>query len=243
MKGIYHIKNKVNNKVYIGSAVNFERRKFEHLHKLKKGIHHSYYLQKSWDKYGEHSFEILLLEEVICDEDLINREQWWIDNSMSDYNMCKIAGSVLGYKHSDETKEKLSNNQFKGVFGINNPSSKKCYQYSLNGDFIKQWDCITDIEREEGFENSLIVRCLKGKTRTAYKNQWFYEYKGDKINSIVVKECINNIRNKDLFDRMNQYIIETGDKNGRRMAVALDESYNKIRSAYTRYKEKFSKTF
>lgn len=237
MKGIYCIKNIINNKQYIGSAVNYNRRKQEHLHKLRKGIHHSYYLQKSWNKYGENSFEISIIEEVSDIEKLIEREQWWIDNSPSEYNMCKKAGSVLGFKHTDITKKKLSDNQFKGVFGEKNPFSKKCYQYDLEGNFIKEWGCITDLEREFGYSNSIIVRCLKGKTNTAYNNQWFYNYKGIKIKSVIVR---GGIRNKKLFNKMNDYLKINGYCGLRKMAVDLNESYNKIRSAYNRYRYEFN---
>jgi group I intron endonuclease len=39
---------------------------------------------------------------------LIQREQYYIDLLNPEYNICKIAGSNLGFKHSEITKEKLS---------------------------------------------------------------------------------------------------------------------------------------
>lgn len=107
MKVIYCIENEVNGKCYIGSAVDFKRRRREHLNKLRKGIHHSYFLQKSWDKYGEVNFRIFILEIILDVNDLIIREQWWIDNITCDYNMCKTAGNSLGLKRRPETIEKV----------------------------------------------------------------------------------------------------------------------------------------
>jgi group I intron endonuclease len=106
MKAIYGIVNKINGHKYVGSAVNFYKRKSLHLRQLKKENHHSDYLQRAWTKYGEDNFEFIILEKVDKKEDLLIREQWWIDNSNSEYNVCKVAGSSLGVKRSDETKEK-----------------------------------------------------------------------------------------------------------------------------------------
>lgn len=104
---IYCILNKVNEHEYIGSAVNFNNRKKTHINRLKKGNHHSIYLQRAWDKYGENNFVFFTLEEGINNSNLIEREQWWIDNKKCKYNICKTAGNSLGVKRRKETKQKL----------------------------------------------------------------------------------------------------------------------------------------
>lgn len=101
---IYGILNKLSGKYYIGSAINFSRRKRQHLKMLKEKNHHSYLLQKDWK---ENLFEFIILENVKEKENLIQREQWWIDNTQSFYNICKIASSSLGIKRTKETKEKV----------------------------------------------------------------------------------------------------------------------------------------
>ena len=52
-RGIYKIINVVNNKFYVGSAVDLKRRKTRHFSELRTGKHNNRYLQSSWDKYGE----------------------------------------------------------------------------------------------------------------------------------------------------------------------------------------------
>ena len=101
---IYGILNKVSGKYYIGSAVNFSKRKSRHLKLLRENKHHSYLLQKEWD---ENLFDFIILEKVLGKEFLTEREQWWIDNTNSFYNICKIASSSLGVKRTEETKEKV----------------------------------------------------------------------------------------------------------------------------------------
>lgn len=64
MAHIYRIFNVVTEQFYVGSAVNFKRRRWEHLDALKKGIHHCSALQKAWTQYGADAFEFEVLEEV-----------------------------------------------------------------------------------------------------------------------------------------------------------------------------------
>ena len=78
MTGIYKIKNIVNNKVYIGSAVNLYIRWHNHKSQLNKKKHHSIKLQRAWNKHNELSFVFEIIEE--CEkEKLIEREQYYID--------------------------------------------------------------------------------------------------------------------------------------------------------------------
>lgn len=106
--GIYEIRNIVNGHVYIGSAINIEKRWNKHTSSLKGGKHHSQYLQYAWNKYGVDCFTFSILE--LCDKNnLIIHEQIYIDKRCPEYNMSHIAGSRLGMKCSDETKKKMSN--------------------------------------------------------------------------------------------------------------------------------------
>jgi len=63
---IYKIENRVNGGCYIGSTVNPKNRWMHHRTSLRKGRHHSFVLQKAWDKYGESCFEFKVLLE--CSE-------------------------------------------------------------------------------------------------------------------------------------------------------------------------------
>ena len=91
---IYSILNKVNNKRYIGSAINFKTRKKLHLYRLRHDFHHSILLQRAWEKYGEENFQFLILEDVDENYKLLEREQWWLDNTPNEYNICKVAGKL-----------------------------------------------------------------------------------------------------------------------------------------------------
>lgn len=105
--GIYQITNLHNGKCYVGSAVSFRKRWKEHLRQLTNGDHHSTVMQRAWNKYGEAAFEFKRL--LVCAKaDLIWFEQRAIDALKPAYNICKVAGSVLGYRHTEEFKAEAS---------------------------------------------------------------------------------------------------------------------------------------
>jgi len=111
--GIYLIKNIINKKVYIGSAVNIDKRWKEHKKLLKQGKHHSKHLQYAWNIDGQLNFKFEIIEEVSNPLHLLSYEQVYLDYYKSyererGYNICKVAGSMLGIKHSKETKQKMS---------------------------------------------------------------------------------------------------------------------------------------
>jgi group I intron endonuclease len=105
---IYQIRHIESGKVYVGSAVDPRRRKSDHFKCLRKGAHHSRHLQRAWNKYGEDAFVFEIIEPVLFVEDLIIREQYWIDTLRAadrkhGFNICLTAGSALGTKRSNET--------------------------------------------------------------------------------------------------------------------------------------------
>ncbi len=112
ISGIYVIINTSNNKIYVGSSINIKKRINRHFNELRKNIHNNKHLQNAWNKYGEGMFIINVLEEVNNSNDLLKREQYHINTKnasdlMFGYNLCPNASNSLGYKHSEETKEKM----------------------------------------------------------------------------------------------------------------------------------------
>lgn len=105
--GIYKISSLNGGKVYVGSAIDVRKRKNSHLHDLRKNKHHSGHLQNYFNKYGEQAlvFETIEYCEI---ESLIEREQHYIDLLTPSFNVCRIAGSCLGNKMTEQQKLKLS---------------------------------------------------------------------------------------------------------------------------------------
>jgi group I intron endonuclease len=104
--GIYSITHTDTGRQYIGSTKNFSKRQSRHRQSLCTNTHANPHLQNAWNKYGQEAFEFKILEECKVD-DLIQREQWYFDNYNPEFNVSMTAGSPLGIKRSEETKEKL----------------------------------------------------------------------------------------------------------------------------------------
>lgn len=103
--GVYVIE--CGDRQYVGSAKDIRMRWSMHRHELHKGIHHSRFLQRAWDKYEEEAFTFRILEEC-TPERCVEREQYWIDTLAPTFNMHPLARSPLGVKRSAETRAKLS---------------------------------------------------------------------------------------------------------------------------------------
>lgn len=110
--GVYLISNSVNGKCYVGSTIHLDQRRKEHFSRLANNKHVNAHLQNAFNKYGREAFEFEVLETISIDDDikekLLKREQFWIDNLKPEYNILLVAGSNLGYHHTNETKQKIS---------------------------------------------------------------------------------------------------------------------------------------
>ncbi len=93
----------------------------------------------------------------------------------------KISKSLIGnqrakgYKHSKETKMKVSKNNARYWFGkkrdeatiikASRTKSKPILQFDLNGNFIKKFYCVREAVNETNSDRATIYRCLKGTSK------------------------------------------------------------------------------
>lgn len=120
--GIYCIKNVKNGKLYIGQAVDIEKRWYHHKNRLNVGNHANVHLQRAWEKYGESSFDFIILQEFKDkdSETIDSMEEKWINfynsrNGKFGYNI-KVGGNsqvgennlMFGRKQSKKTRAKIS---------------------------------------------------------------------------------------------------------------------------------------
>jgi group I intron endonuclease len=120
-RGIYKIINVVNNKFYVGSAVDLKRRKARHFSELRNGRHNNRHLQAAWGKYGEQAFVFVVVEQLATDADLLAAENVWLKEHVGKdhcYNigvdatapMLGMSGELSptwGYRHSGENLKKI----------------------------------------------------------------------------------------------------------------------------------------
>lgn len=129
--GIYLWFNTINEKYYIGSAQDLTRR-FMQYYSDKYLTKTSLLIHKALLKNTHDKFSLYILE--YCNiKDLIEREQYYIDLLTPQYNILKIAGSTLGFKHTEETLVKMSeaktgeNHPMFGIIGEYHPSYGKTH--------------------------------------------------------------------------------------------------------------------
>lgn len=176
--GIYCIKNSITNKNYVGSSINILGRLYKHRALLRHNKHQNSYLQNSWNKHSEEYFTCFILEICNIDE-LIVKEQFWIDK-LGDYNLTK---EVIRLKLSDESKQKMSFTRKNKIASGEIPKygSKKIKKYSKNGDFIKEYNSITDASNDSNISTCQISRVLKKRHVTAGGYQWKYSTDNSEI--------------------------------------------------------------
>lgn len=122
--GVYKIRNKVNDNIYIGSTIrSFSVRWRQWRGDLNRGRGNKHLLS-AWCHYGAEAFEFSVVEAVADPSEVFAREQYWIDYLDPEYNFDKIVtpvspetrrkmressqGQGLGRKMSDETKAKIA---------------------------------------------------------------------------------------------------------------------------------------
>lgn len=117
--GIYKICNSVDNRYYIGSAVNIKLRIIKHKQLLNHNKHFNRYLQRFVNKYGLDKLYVDVLMEC-SKEQLVEMEQKFIDDLKPEFNLRKLANSCLGIRHTKETRHKWSVMKL----GTKNPMAK-----------------------------------------------------------------------------------------------------------------------
>jgi group I intron endonuclease len=156
--GIYKITTLHNGHFYIGSSLSLKKRMKDHRNALKNNIHHVLYMQKVYNKYGESNFvvEFIKIHPVIFKLNsvehlsLLQEEEDFITNLCPKYNT-----------HKTPTSQK------------NNSNSKKIYQYTKDGIFIKEWASAREVIRQLGIQPQNGLRNT-GSCRSSGGYRWSY---------------------------------------------------------------------
>lgn len=180
--GIYQII--INNHIYIGSSINLYDRLLNHKMRLKRNKHHNKFIQSCYNKYKKCNF--IILEE--CDKNiLLLREKYWIDS----------LNPNLNFKLDPTTQNNCIT------------TSKKVYQYDLNGKYINEYISVSEAARILKLNKNSISKCANNlnNVNKSYKNFiWSY----NKLNN---HKYINNsskakIKSINMYD-INDNLIKT----------------------------------
>ena len=229
------------NYYYIGSAINLSQRFRQHRYKatLIKNKFYNYI-----NKYGWENFKYGILEHINMKNihDLVNKkkyilkkEQFYLDKYKPFLNTNLIANSMLGFKHTEDTKLKLSIMKRGKKLVMTNlavplktkiiiqevihklklrSKGVKIKIYNKNNVYVKEFNTIKEAALYVGLSPSSVSRYLKKESLLAntfyFKfsiQQKQYEHKQPSIN-----QKINNITKKGkgllVLDKNNKTVMK-----------------------------------
>ena len=102
---IYIIENDINNKLYVGRTLDLKKRERVHFSKSSR----TWGIKSAVEKYGGDHFDFIVLESCASEEELNNREAYWIRelNTLSPFGYNLKEGGKSG-KPTKEVRRKLS---------------------------------------------------------------------------------------------------------------------------------------
>jgi group I intron endonuclease len=155
--GIYAIQHTPSGRQYIGSSVNIDVRIRKHFTALRKGQHHSVYLQRVWNSYPEADFVVRTI--LFCEpENLKLYEQLCIDRLVSNLNGAKNANSPVyrGQKLPVEWVVKVAaaaKARYANGFTVKHPPRSVEYRSEVSKKSKQRWQ---DPQARE--QNTLAIR-------------------------------------------------------------------------------------
>lgn len=164
-QAIYKITNTKSGNFYIGSSINYQTRWREHKNSLVKNKHHCVALQRAYNRNNMDCFDFSVVEFVEDKNDLIKREQFYIDTLNPKYNSSKTAGSTLGFKMPKESVEK--NKQRNSGFGNGNAKVTKDMLDEIID--MRKTHSQKQISERFGLHVTTIQRALKKYTDNDFK--------------------------------------------------------------------------
>lgn len=185
---VYMHKNKINDKVYIGMTGNIPRKRWKYGHGYKKS-----YFYNAIKKYGWDGFNHIILKENLSFEEAEEWEKFYIQkynstNKSCGYNIAigggvnrgyhlseerkenlrkKLSGengSFYGRRHTDETKQKISESKHKPVL-----------QYTMNGKYLCRYNSVKEASEKNNICHSNISQVCVGNREYSGGFIWKYE--------------------------------------------------------------------
>ena len=181
---IYKITNIQNNKVYIGQTIRpIEQRFKRHLSDALNNILDTHFA-RAIRKYGKDSFIIEEIDNAQTQNELNQKEQYWIRyyNSVKEgYNetdaISKCGGNTYQSKTEEEMeviKEKIRQTKI----GSKNPMARKIKRTNIITQEVDIFDTIINCAKACGIQNgkTSITTRLNGQVKSPYKKTWIFEY-------------------------------------------------------------------
>ena len=181
---IYKITNIQNNKVYIGQTIRpIEQRFHRHLNDALNNILDTHFA-RAIRKYGKDSFIIEEIDNAQTQDELNQKEQYWIRyyNSVEDgYNETDAVSKCGGNTYQSKTEEEMEvikNKIRQTKLGDKNPMARKIKRTNIITNEVDIFDTVISCAKACGIQNgkTSITTRLNGQVKSPYKKTWIFEY-------------------------------------------------------------------
>lgn len=213
---IYKVVNNINNKIYIGKTTQSISIRKRH-HEKPSNVT---YFGRAIKKYGKSNFTWSVIDEANTEEDLNNKEIYYIKAFKSNdveigYNLTLGGEGASGYRYSSEMKAKMSErmlgskNPMYGLFGTNNP----CFGSRRTRDQKENMRC-------SEHRKKAISKAQKGRIKTSkelqkiksasFKYMYIFDNHADRYQVLdIVEFCKNNGINYKVL--RNSFSLSSGN--------------------------------
>ncbi len=181
--GIYWIKNKVTNLIYISSSKNIAHRISKHFSNLRVGNHPNHLLLADYNKYGQASFDFGVYE--LTEDNLFEKERDYQlqypltqlynlqikDNHRSDAQRlsCKTQSKVSHKTEAYRNKMKAIKNNRIGKFDLD------------TNELLETFNNSDEVCSKYGMAKSSLLGCCNGSKKSIFGFKWHYLDKNDNI--------------------------------------------------------------
>lgn len=97
------------------------------------------------------------------------------DNRAENLEWCTYSDNIRHAIRTGLLKDPAKHLDMTGVHGKDHPTSKPVEQYTLDGEFIAEYESCVEAANELGFAAGNIQRCAHGKRKTAHGYRWRYK--------------------------------------------------------------------
>lgn len=176
--GIYRITCLVTNSVYIGSSTDIHDRLTEYKQPALSGATTG--IKESILTHGIDNHEIKIL--IIFESDISKKELYTYEDAFILLYLERLGEDKMLNSHCNEKKKWMSEKTLQhvkfnnGTYGIpskDHNQAKRVNQYTMDGVFIKTWDCIRDVDKFFGKKSNMAAAC-KGRIKSCLGFKWSY---------------------------------------------------------------------
>lgn len=214
--GIYYIKNKLNNKYYIGQSINMYKRLLFHINKSKYANYQ--HIHRAINKDGIENFEFAIIAYIILDNqnEIKNKldflEKFYIKKykcfGKDGYN-ATIGGDkgVLGLIQTPEVRQRISEASIRKMHKKYNAD---CWCYNLDTKKIYYINHIYEIKN-----------IIKLPIRCSDVLHFIQLNKCNNIHRFIFADTKENLKNKIYYLNNKKYVVQLTDEQRQKQRIGL----------------------